>query len=219
MPTKPSHITATATLPVDNQKTWQPVKGFKQAVARLAKPVKGFASGNNRPANAQATQLQNKAPSAQMLAKAREQADNFIARTYASKTVEELCSSTELGDCRLKLMNIKLLLMDIEEKRDKLISTLGDSPASSLENQLQIRYEILKLDQILDETKVLKTECLEQLNTLFDSQVQKIQNYIGGLRTELTSSSGSRNQDLRTQIFQAEFELMKLNHARDEGRL
>lgn len=180
MPIKPNNISAPSTPSIDGRNISQPARGLMQTVARLAKPFKAFTPRNDNAATVQPPDLQNKAPTPQMLAKAREQAHNMIARTASSASAapDDLFSSPELDACRLKLMNIKLLVMDVEDQRNNLISMLADNSTSNQENQLQIRYEILKVDHILSETKVAQSECVERLN-----------------------------------------ELMKLNAARDEGRL
>jgi hypothetical protein len=64
----------------------------------------------------------------------------------------------------------------------------------------------------------LKMECASRLNLLFDVQVKKITNFISGLQGKLALVTGTKHLDLRSQITQAEFELFKLNMARDEGR-
>jgi hypothetical protein len=220
MPIKSNQITVPSRLSINDQNTSQPAKGFKQALARLAKPFKGFASRNANASMPQPPSLQNKAPSPEMLAKAREQAESFIARTSARKASEEVFSSPGLDACRLKLTEIKLLIMDMQDRRNVLMSKLADSSEANSEEQLKLRYDILNIDLMLSETQTLKTVQTDRLDGLFDAQVQKLNNYIDGLQNQLNSSTGgSRKLDLQSKIMQAKFELMKLNAARDEGRL
>lgn len=222
MPTKPNPLSNSSNPPVDSHKAGRPAKGLKQVVARLAKPFKGFGSGSNEPAKAPpavaSKQASNKTPSPQMLAQAREQANNSIARTFSRSASDSVFSSprfSSLDACRLKLLNARQLVLDTEYQLGKLRAQLGSPSTSDQENVLQIRFELLKLEKILDDAKALKTDYSAQLDEAFSSELEKIQNKIASLQSEMASSSGSKQLHLQTLIAQAELDMLNLKIARD----
>lgn len=77
------------------------------------------------------------------------------------------------------------------------------------------RFELLKLEKILDDAKALKTDYSAQLDEAFSSELEKIQNKIASLQSEMASSSGSKKLHLQTLIAQAELDMLNLKIARD----
>lgn len=226
MPTKPNRL-SNATKPlVDSHEAGRPAKGFKQVVARLAKPFKGLGSVNDRAAKALAakelSQASNHAstntPSPQMLAQAREQADSLIARMSSCSTSDRVFATpkfSSLNDLRCKLLDVRQLVLDTEIQLHNRCAQLNSSSAPDQENTLKIRFEILKLEKILGDAKALKTDYSARLDKAFTSEFEKIQSKIDGFQHELVSSSGSRKLHLKTLITQAEVEKLNLKIARD----
>jgi hypothetical protein len=226
MPTKPSSLSNATKLPVDSHEAGRPAKGFKQVVARLAKPFKGLGSVNDRAAKALAakdlSQASNHAstntPSPQMLAQAREQAENFIARTFPSSNTNsgELSPHSSLSNSyRLELLKVRQHVLNTETQLRNYRAQLNSSSAPDQENRLKIRFEILKLEKIVGDAKALKTDYSARLDKAFTSEFEKIQSKIDGFQHELVSSSGSRKLHLKTLITQAEVEKLNLKIARD----
>lgn len=226
MPTKPSSLSNATKLLLDSPEAGRPAKGFKQVVARLAKPFKGLGSGNDRAAKALAakalSQASNNAstntPSPQMLAQAREQAGCSIERIFSRSNTNsgELSHHSSLSNSyRLKLLDVRQLVLDTEIQLHNYRAQLNSSSASDQENMLKIRFEILKLEKILGDAKALKTDYSARLDKAFTSEFEKIQSEIDRFQHELVSSSGSRQLHLKTLITQAEVEKLSLKIARD----
>lgn len=174
------------------------------------------------PAAKELSQTSNNATSQtlspQMLAQAREQADNFILRMSSSAAVDRVFATSKfplVDEYQLKLLEARQLILDTEIEIQNNRAKLNASSTSDLESRLQIRFEVLRLEKILEDARALKTDYVERLNKACSSEIEKIQKRVDKYEYELESSSGARQANLQRYITEALFDMSDLRVARD----
>lgn len=158
--------------------------------------------------------------SPQMLAEAREQADNFILKMSSSAAVDRVFDTSKfplVDEYQLKLLEARQLILDTEIEIQNNRATLKASSASDLEGTLQIKFEALRLGKVLEEAKALKTDYAARLNKACSSEIEKIQKRVDKHQLELESSSGARQANLQLYITEALFDMSDLRKVRDRS--